>query len=268
MNAPRMLAATRVAPDTHLLPSWMPVPGLGMLAVNAGLIDGPEPVLVDTGLAALREDFLATLSSVIEPARLRWIWITHTDPDHIGNLAAVLALAPQARVATNFLGMGKLGLLQLPADRVHLLNPGQSLSVGDRELRAVQPPVYDAPESMGLFDCRSGALFSADCFGAVLPAPAAAAADVPTDTLREGMALWAGVDAPWLGEIDPALFAARLMAVRALEPDIVIGSHLPPARGMLHTLLHNLTLARTRPAFRGPDQAALEAMLRQRLHAA
>lgn len=37
---------------------------------------------------------------------------------------------------TTFLGMGKMGLHGLPVERVHLLNPGQRLAVGDRELVA------------------------------------------------------------------------------------------------------------------------------------
>jgi glyoxylase-like metal-dependent hydrolase (beta-lactamase superfamily II) len=77
--------------------------------------------------------------STIDPADLRWIWITHMDFDHIGNLAAVLELAPQARVVTNYLGMGKMGLIGLPQDRAWLLNPGQSLDVGDRRLHALRP---------------------------------------------------------------------------------------------------------------------------------
>jgi flavorubredoxin len=164
-------------------------------------------------------------------------------------------------VVTTFLGMGKLGLLGLPVDRVHLLNPGQSLDAGDRRLLAVAPPVFDAPESTGLFDPATGTLFSADCFGALLPTPATRAADVDQEVLRAGMIGWATVDAPWLHRVERARFRESLQAVADLKPKAVLSSHLPPAEGMTDTLLRNLALAPDAPPFIGPDQAALERML-------
>jgi flavorubredoxin len=169
MQTPTLFEPLRLDADTCQLGSWMPVPGLGLLPVNAYVIAAREPVLIDTGLGALRDDFVAALGRVIDPAELRWIWITHMDADHIGNLPAVLARAPRARVVTTYLGLGKLGLLGLPQERARLLNPGQTLDVGDRGLTALVPPTFDAPETTALLDGRTRNLFSADAFGAVLP---------------------------------------------------------------------------------------------------
>ena len=105
MTAPVMLGARTVATDTVSLSSFMPVGDLGMLALNAFVIQAGEPVLVDTGASALREPFLAALHQAIDPADLRYIWLSHMDADHLGNLDAVLKLAPEAKVITNFLGM-------------------------------------------------------------------------------------------------------------------------------------------------------------------
>ncbi|AZQ68404.1 MBL fold metallo-hydrolase [Silicimonas algicola] len=68
------------------LPSWLPVPGLGALPINAFLLKGREPVLVDTGLGALSDAMIEHLGAEIDPEDLRWIWLSHTDADHIGNL--------------------------------------------------------------------------------------------------------------------------------------------------------------------------------------
>lgn len=261
MDAPTMLEPARVAEDTYALGAYLPVPGMGVLPVNAYVIHGPEPVLIDTGLAALREDFMAALRRVVAPEALRWIWITHADADHVGNLPAVLAEAPQARVVTTFVGMGKLGMQGVALERPHLLNPGQRLSVGDRTLVAFSPPTYDAPETTGLFDPRTRTLFSSDSMGALLPAPAASAAEVPPEQLRDGLIGWATVDAPWLHSVDGAAFGRALRSVQALEPARVLSSHLPPAAGMTGTLLGHLDDARGATPFVGPDQAALEAML-------
>lgn len=261
MEVPVMLEPRPVAPDTVSLTSYLPVPGFGILPVNAFVVRGAQPMLVDTGLAGLRGPFLDALRAAIDPEDLRWIWLTHTDPDHFGNLAAVLEAAPHARVITTFLGMGKMGLngLVLPPERAYLLNPGQRLDLGDRVVTAIRPPSYDAPETTGFYDAASGALFSADAFGALMHAPADdVAAIAPTD-LRDGMLTWATVDAPWLNLTDAERYAGALDLVRRVNPAVILSGHLPPAAARdRETLFALLTEAREAPIFSGPDQAMVE----------
>ena len=178
MNAPTLLETRRLDADSRLLGAYLPVPGFGVLPINSFLIRAAQPVLIDAGLAALRQDFMQALRAEIDPRELRWIWLTHTDVDHTGSLEAVLAEAPHARLVTSFIGMAKLSLVGGPVERAYLLNPGQRLNVGDRELLAVKPPTYDAPETTGLFDTRSRNFYSADSFGALLSAPAEEAAAI------------------------------------------------------------------------------------------
>lgn len=261
MNLPQLFDTRAAGPDTRVFPASTPVPGFGVLAVNAFLIHARQPVLVDTGLAATRDAFLAALRAEIDPADLRWIWLTHLDADHTGALVALLAEAPRARVVTNYLGMGKMGLAGLPVERAYLLNPGQRLDVGDRDLVALRPPTFDAPETTGLFDSRTRSLFSADAFGALLSAPAEDAEAIPAEALREGLVGWGAVDSPWLHWVDESRWRAATDAVRQLAPERILSGHLPPARGMTDRLLAGLAQVRDVPAFTGPDQAALEAMM-------
>jgi len=261
MNGPAMFEPRRVGADITQLGAYMPIPGFGVLPINTFVIQGADPVLVDTGLAACREDFMAHLRRTVDPAALRWIWITHADADHIGNLQAVLAEAPQATVVTTFLGMAKMGLQGIALERVHLLNPGQELQLGDRRLKAVSPPTYDAPETTGLFDVSTRTLFSADCFGALMEAPAESAAAMSESALRDGCIAWATLDAPWLGLVGSAELAATLDPIRHLKPASILGSHLPPAEGLNEILFSHLDAARSAPRFAGPDQKAFESLM-------
>lgn len=261
MKEPTMLESRKVAPDITALVSYIPIPGYGVLPVNAFVINAKEPVLVDTGLASLRADFMRELRSVIDPGDLRWIWITHADMDHLGNFEAVLADAPNARVVTTYIGMAKMGLHGLPLDRIFLLNPGQLLDVGDRKLLAVTPPTYDAPETTGLFDHKSATFISADCFGALMEQPVENAAEIEQKALREGSILWSSLDAPWLSVIDPEKFGNTLLAIEKLNANTVLSAHLPTAEGMTKTLLGILAEAHQAPPFVGPDQHALEKMM-------
>jgi glyoxylase-like metal-dependent hydrolase (beta-lactamase superfamily II) len=260
----------RPIPEVDVLNITFPLPGFGFLPVNAFVLHAEEPVLIDTGPtldptgASNVHRFMEVLGESIEPADIRWIWLTHADQDHVGALNAVLEAAPQARVVTSYLGVGKMGLFNpLPMDRVFLLNPGQSLPVGDRTLTAFRPPSYDAPETTGFFDQESGLLFSSDCFGGLLSSAQTDAGDVPPDALREGQTLWATVDSPWLNRVDRDLLGADLEVVRGFAPRAVFSSHLPPAFDMTDQLLGALEAATEAAPFVGPDQAALTAMLSQ-----
>ena len=258
-----MVTTYRAAPGIDVLTSSFPIPGFGFVPVNAFVLHGTEPVLVDTGTGVERDDFMATLRSVVDPADLRWIWLTHTDFDHIGSLATLLAENPRIRVITTFLGAGIMSLSDpLPMDRINLVNPGQTITVGDRTLTAVKPPVFDNPVTTGFSDAGSGALFTSDCFGALLSAVPENAADLSDDELRGGQVFWAAVDSPWLHKVDRAAFAEELDRLRRIEPALVLSSHLPAAPGrILERMLAALGQAPEAPPFAGPDQAVLEQML-------
>lgn len=259
---------SRPAPDVIALADTAPIPGLGFLPVNAYVVHAAQPMLIDSGLAASRPEFLATLWSHVDPADLRWVYLTHPDRDHTGSLFDILDAAPNARLVTTFLGMGILSLeREIPPDRVFLLNPGQSLDLGDRTLTAFRPPVYDSPATTGLHDRRTGTCFSSDCFGSPMTSPDLVEADdiaaVPDDDLIAGQRLWATVDSPWVTGVDRNRFRASLEPLRRLDPPVVLSSHLPPAHAAMAQLLTTLEGAPDADPFVGPDQAALEALLAQ-----
>jgi glyoxylase-like metal-dependent hydrolase (beta-lactamase superfamily II) len=263
-NDPLATVTTRTiqGADAEQMSTFYPVPGLGFVPINAYLLRATEPVLVDTGPITYRAQYLQALGRLIDLDDLRWIYLTHADPDHLGCLGEVLAAAPRARLVTTFLGLGKLGLsLDIPLDRVYLLNPGQRLRVGDRELLAVEPATFDAPETTGFVDSKTGVLFSSDSFGALVSAPAEDAAAMSAAALRDGVVTWATIDSPWLARTTEQAMEAALQRIRDLAPPIVLSSHLPPAAGMLDVLIGHIRTARSQPRWVGPDQAALTAML-------
>lgn len=260
-----MLTSYRAAPDIEVLTSNFPIPGYGFVPINAFVIKGPEPILVETGAAIDSADFMHALRSVIDPADLRWIWLSHTDFDHIGCLHQLLAENVRLRVITTFLGMGIMGLkAPLPIDRVHLVNPGETITLGTRTLTAVKPPVFDNPCTTGFFDSKAGVLFSSDCFGALLQSVPQNAADLSESDLRDGQIVWATIDSPWLHKVDEDAFARDLDRLRKIAPRLILSNHLPPAPGnLMERFLGSLTAAPGSHPFVGPNQAVFEQMLKQ-----
>ena len=255
--------------DVDVIRDLVEVPGIGALPINAFVVHADEPVLVDTGRPLEKEAFLSALSSVIDPADIQWIWLTHPDRDHMGALFDVLSMAPKARLVSTYAAVGYLSVeFPMPMDRVYLLNPGQTLSVGGgRGLHAFRPPLFDSPMTVGFFDDASGFAFSSDCFGAALPTVEAADLDdvreAGEDTLRDGLAMWVGVDSPWVSVVDSKKFGSSYDELRRFEPNTILSAHLPPAPDSLKTFLDFLELAPRTTPFVGPDQAQLEAMMQQ-----
>ncbi|HUU94444.1 MAG TPA: MBL fold metallo-hydrolase [Phycisphaerae bacterium] len=259
-----MVNTYTAAPDIDVLTSNFPIPGYGQVPINAFVIKGSEPILVDTGAVVQNGAFMPVLQSVIDPAELKWIWLTHTDFDHMGSLQQLLAENPRIKVITTFLGVGIMGLSNpLPMDRVFLVNPGETVAVGDRTLIAVRPPVFDNPSTTGFYDATSGAFFSSDCFGALLSSDVPQnAAELSDRDLRDGQVFWATVDSPWLHKVDRMALAGELDGIRKMAPNMVLSSHLPAAPGhMIERMLSSLVAAPGAQPFVGPNQAALEQML-------
>ncbi len=253
-----------VMPDIEVLPTHFPIPGMGFLPVNAFIIKAREPVLVDTGLGMESDDFMKAIESVMDPQDLRWVWITHDDADHTGAVRKVLEAAPRARLAVNALGMLRLSTAwQVPMDRVHWLNPGDSINAGDRKLTAVRPPLFDNPTTNGVYDQKSETFFSADCFGAIIPSPAQDAEEVREADLSRGMITWACADSPWVHMVEPGKFKQGLDRIRKIPSKRILSAHLPPARDKMEQFLKLLEAIPASEPFVAPNQTALEQMLAQ-----
>jgi len=95
----------QITPDVTLISDSAEIPGIGFLPVNTFVLHSTQPVVVDTGLSTPDKDYLSDLARVIDPAEVRWIWLTHPDRDHTGGLFALLDAAPrQAPSGPQFVG--------------------------------------------------------------------------------------------------------------------------------------------------------------------
>ena len=257
-----MDAPLRIAEETYLLPGSFPVPGLGLLQINPLVIRAEQPVLVDTGPPVFREQYLEAVFSLLDPADVRWIFLSHDDRDHSGNLMQLLDLCPNARLVSTFVGVGRMGEeWQIPMHRVVLVNDGESFDAGDRTLTAIRPPLFDAPGTRGLWDASTGVYYAVDCFGAFVPGPCEQVADVPEEAYEAGFATFNRLNHPWHEVSDPAKVAAQVDRVRRLEPRAIVTYHGPTAHHRSGQLCDALVAAASMDPLPLPTQADLEAML-------
>ena len=134
------LDPTEIAPETFLIhdhegEGTAPV----CVALNSMLIRGAEPVVVDTGMAENRDQYFADLFGLVEPEDIRWVFISHDDVDHTGNLNALMDAAPNATLVINRFMTSRMGeSLQVPPSRQRWVGDGETLDVGDRAERTRQ----------------------------------------------------------------------------------------------------------------------------------
>jgi flavorubredoxin len=163
----------RIAEDTFLIPNLVPAEPGTFVFVNTLVILAEEPVVVDTGAPLHREQWLDAVSQVVDPTDVRWVFLSHDDGDHLGNMHAILDRAPNAKVVANFFSNERAALepdRALPIDRQVWLEEGTSFDAGDRRLHLFRPPIFDGPTTRGLYDERTGVMWAVDSFAALTTA--------------------------------------------------------------------------------------------------
>lgn len=256
-----------VAPDTFLVRTALAARDDPQVMYQSSMvIRGAEPILVDTGPAAAADLWLDAAFGLVDPEDVRWIFVSHNDSDHNGNVVAALAACPHATlVTTSGAVLRTTSSFDLPYRRMAWLGVGDTFDAGDRTIEIVDPPVYDSPITQGLLDRSTGALWAVDAFAAPVPAaePAAFAHELPVEAW-EGPLAGLGLTAnPWLEGVRPDWFASRLRALTDLRPTVVAHAHGPALTGDRidrAVAVYAGLPGRTPP--RGPGAAALAELLR------
>ncbi|HEX6417131.1 MAG TPA: MBL fold metallo-hydrolase [Acidimicrobiales bacterium] len=259
------LPPLQVAPETFLLRSAQPAIGAPLsVALNSLVIRGAEPVIVDTGTRANHDHWLDDVTSLVDPADVRWIFLSHDDDDHTGNLAEALDLCPQATLVANWAATERMGgSFAVPPGRMRWVDAGGTLDAGDRVLRAVSVPVYDSPSTRGLYDPATGVLWASDAFATPMPAdPVDRVEDVPPPMWAEGMAMFHHhALCPWLAIVDRDAYADQVQRLRALDPAVIVAAHTPVIAGDSRAVAfdHLAALPDVTPPPH-PDQQVLDAL--------
>jgi flavorubredoxin len=223
-----------VAPDTFVIRALTPSVGGTWTNLNSMVIRGQEPIVVDTGMVTDREIWFEDVFSLVAPEDLRWIFVTHNDTDHSGNLLEALDRCPNAMLVTShgesFRSAASFGI---PFERMRMADNGQDFAVGDRTLKAIRPPVYDSPYTRGLFDPTTGVYYASDAFCAPMPPdPVDWAEEIPDADWAETMARFHHSSlCPWVAFADKALFRAEVGRIEALGVEVIVSAHSPAIRG-------------------------------------
>jgi flavorubredoxin len=215
-------------------------------------------------MAENRDQYLADVFSLVEPADVRWVFISHDDVDHTGNVNALMDACPNATLIVNWFMTERMGQsLAVPPTRQRWIDDGGTLDVGDRTLVALRPPIFDSPTTRGLFDPTTGFYWASDSFATPMLAPACDVDEIDIDFWTDGMHMFDQYVSPWVTMVDDAKFQATVERVAALQPTVMAGCHTPAIHG--ERVARALATTRTTPTAvvpAQPDQSVLEQIQR------
>ena len=150
--------------DLDLFESQYAVPE-GM-AYNSYLILDKKVAILDTADARKGEEWLQALQEGLEGRTPDYLVVHHMEPDHSGQIAALVSAFPGicivgSAMAIKFLGQFAPGL----SFASQVVKEGDVLELGEHSLKFMAAPMVHWPEVMVSFESATGTLFSADAFG-------------------------------------------------------------------------------------------------------
>lgn len=263
-SAPRHLPV-EIAPETWVIQATEGE-GTEPMAVhmNSMVIRGREPIVVDTGLPGNQERYLEDLFGIVDPVDVRWIFISHDDIDHYGNLRAVMDACPHATLVASWFLCQRLQAdsLDAPPQRWRWVGPGESFDAGDRTLAAIRPPLYDSPTTRGLFDPTTGVYWASDCYATPVERGTAFVEELDPDAWAEGFTAFQHWNSPWVSLLDEQTFSAECARIEQLSPHVIATAHGPTIEASdLPRAFDLLRAVPSRPAPPQPDQLVLDGIV-------
>jgi flavorubredoxin/flavin reductase (DIM6/NTAB) family NADH-FMN oxidoreductase RutF len=133
---------------------------------NSFLIQGEQTALIDTSHEKFSQLYLDTLLGLIDPTKLDYLIVSHTEPDHSGLVKDVLALAPQVTVVGSKVALQFLeNWLHQPFKQLIVKN-GDRLDLGHGHvLEFVIAPNLHWPDTIFTYDAKTQILYTCDAFG-------------------------------------------------------------------------------------------------------
>lgn len=127
---------------------------------------GETAVLFETAKACFAKEYLEAVESLTDLSKIEAVVVSHTEPDHVGSLKALLQANPRIRVIGTVGAVGFLKeILNRDFDAV-TVKDGDSLTIGGQTLRFFVLPNLHWPDTMYTHIEQENALVTCDSFGA------------------------------------------------------------------------------------------------------
>ena len=186
---------------------------------NAYLILDDKPTLIDTVKSYGAKEMLRRISEVIHPSKIQYIVSNHTEMDHSGAIDQLLDFCPQAEVVCS--PKGKEGLTKHFKKnwKFKVVESGDTLSIGKRNLQFYLTPMVHWPDSMATYLKEQKMLFSSDAFGQHYASMERFVDEAGADIIfRESTKYYANIVMPYAPQVIKALESLQSLNMEFILP--------------------------------------------------
>ncbi len=133
---------------------------------NSYFINAEKKVIVETSKEKFKDTYLDKVKQVINPEKIDYIILDHTEPDHSGNLIHLLKIAPNAIVVGSGSAIRYLeDIMGIPFKSLKVKD-GDTLDLGNKTIQFIGAPNLHWPDSIYSYLVEDKILFTCDSFGA------------------------------------------------------------------------------------------------------
>ena len=189
---------------------------------NAYLVMADKITLIDAVKAPFIEEMLTRIASVVDPSKIDYIISNHSEQDHSGCLLEIISRVQPEKVYASSAGVKTLKEIFHADAEILPVKDGQSLSLGNMDLKFMETRMIHWPDSMFTWLEEDGLLFSQDAFGMHLATFERFADELPADMLKyEAATYYANIVLPYSQVVLKALekVAATGWEIRIFAPD-------------------------------------------------
>ncbi len=123
-------------------------------------------VVFEGSKRAFKDEYLNNIRSLTPISEIKYIFVTHTEPDHTGSIEALLDENPDITVVASYAALANLEkILRRPFKKFQML-PGGNLSFGGYTFNFVSGLLLHWPDVMFTYIKELKCLVSCDAFGA------------------------------------------------------------------------------------------------------
>ncbi|WP_029061412.1 hypothetical protein [Labrenzia sp. DG1229] len=211
------------------------------------LLNDGCPLIFDAGSHIHRGPIMKDLVELLGETAPGYVFLTHTELPHTGNLSAISKTWPEAKFV---ISSAILPHVEMPwwvkGEQIQYGHAGSSETYGNRRISFSDAILKDQPGTHWMFDEKTGVLFTADAFGYLFPQTADQKFD---DELEDG------IPAEWSRRYHESAFRflpmvsgekvsadlRRVFAARDVK--IIAPTHGNAVRGNINRFIDRVSLA-------------------------
>ncbi len=195
---------------------------------NSYLVKGTEKTaLIDSVRDGYFDEQMEGIRQITDPSKIDYVVVNHTEPDHSGSLAAMLALAENATVVCSRPAKTLIKELLNRDFECIVVGDGDSIDLGGKTLQFISAPFLHWPDTMFTYIPEEKFLSTCDAFGFHLSAAEVFDDLTPLDKELEGAQKY--YFDVIMSPFKPYVLEA-IEKIRGLDIDIIAPSHGPVLR--------------------------------------